>query len=160
MTKKFFSVLASAAFILVLVPAVYAQENESEPRIYGGMLAGSVPSTAAVSILYESPDEASRMTWSAELGLDTALVAARGLYRFSSRATSDGLTFQPYAGGGLVSLYGAANGLGVIGSGGVFISTNKSPRWRFSGEVNWVASNVNIVSVDGLGVRFGAHYQF
>lgn len=124
--------------------------------IYGGLAPG---------VLYDLND---RLTASGALGLYSGVTGFTGelLYRLPGliKNQPSEVFFEPYFGGGLglisVSWDSGSPYVGFIGSGGVFVTLKKTPRVRFSGNVNFIWLDIDTVSVAGGGIKFGLHYFF
>ena len=149
------------------VRQVQSQKRTGPGKFGVGINLAATPGGAVPSILYDLTD---RVTLNAALGLYTGVTGVTGelLYRFPRppKNSPSEVSFEPYVGGGLIFVsvnpgFGISKSYtGFIGSGGTFLTFRKIPRWRFSGDINFVQFNVERISVAGLGIRLGFHYFF
>jgi hypothetical protein len=89
------------------------------------------------------------------------------LYRFRQPSKpQSNVVFEPYIGGGLMRLsvnygeFGGSGGssVGLVGSGGTFLTVKKIPKWRFSGDISLVS--FDDMGFESIGIRLGTHYFF
>lgn len=173
MRIKIFSVavaflVAFASFAQTAQAQIQQAASETDHRLGVGAYLSAIPGGLVPSM---SIDVSDRVTAVGTVGLYSGVTSAslEILGRGSElRRTNSKVAFEPYVGGGIVFTnvsYGfrpwtySEAYVGLVVSGGTFMTVDDYQRWRFSGGLDWAGVDKS-VSLSGVGLRVGAHYLF